>query len=322
MSGRYLVTGATGFVGRRLVERLLAEGAQVTALVRRTRGLPLPVRAVIGDLATGDGLEEAVRDADHVVHLAGVVRARNAAGYFRVNHYGTSLLVRALAQRPVPPRLVLCSSLAAAGPRLTGRPVSLYGLSKRAGEDVAREYAGRVPTIIVRPPIVYGPGDPALLPSLLPMIRLGLVAKAGLGERRYSLIHVDDLCEVLIAAAERGRTVRPGDPSHGVYEVDDGREYTWAEVCAALARALGRRPPVVVPVPIPLVRAAAWAAEAGGRTPWLNRDKVREMTARAWTCDPARDGHDLGLPPPVSLPAALAALFAADPADGVPGERV
>ncbi|MFC5825066.1 NAD-dependent epimerase/dehydratase family protein [Nonomuraea insulae] len=312
---RYLVTGATGFVGGRLTRALLARGDAVMALARpspRASALrELGVDVVDGDLVSGKGIHEALRGADRVIHLAAVVKARTAAEFWACNRDGTANLVRALAAQPDPPRLVVCSSLAA------GNPVSLYGRSKRAGEDAVREHAGEVPAIILRPGIVYGPGDPALLPALLPMIRLGLAPKAGFGPRRYGLIYVDDLCAALLAAADRGNVLRPGDPTAGVYPLSDGTAHHWRDICAAAARAAGRRAPAVLPVPVPLLAAVAALSGLFSRTvPALNRDKVREMRHADWTCVPDEAVHDLGFTPATSLDEGFKAAFDGDTAGG------
>ncbi|MEU8395174.1 NAD-dependent epimerase/dehydratase family protein [Nonomuraea sp. NPDC048892] len=309
---RYLVTGATGFVGGHLTRAILAGGGTVTALVRRPERAGTlreqGVRVAEGDLATGRGLGEALRGADRVIHLAAVVKARTDAEFWAVNRDGTACLVRALAAMPVPPRLVVCSSLAAAGPARGSGPVSVYGASKLAAEHVVRAYAHRVPAVILRPGIVHGPGEPALVPALLRMIRLGLVPKPGFGPRRYGMIHVDDLCAALLAAAERGTTVRADDPDAGVHPLSDGVAYRWQDICAAVAEAAGLRAPVVLPVPVSLLAAVAALTHLAGRLPGLsgdvpalNRDKVRELRHADWTCTPAGARHDLGFTPTTSL---------------------
>ncbi|MET9550064.1 NAD(P)-dependent oxidoreductase [Streptomyces sp. NPDC006627] len=324
MTGRsVLVTGATGFVGRHLTARLCERGDRVTVLLRsasRHRCPDLPgLRTVVGDLATGEGVQEAVKDSDCVVHLAAVLSARSARAYRRGNTEGTQRLLDALAGLPDPPRLVLCSSLAAAGPSHHGQPrteedtpqpVSHYGRSKLAAEEAARVYADRVSTVVVRPPIVYGPGDRALLPSLLPMVRAGIVLKSGYGPRSYSLLHVADLCSALVAACERGKTLSRDDPAAGVYFVSDGREYSWENLCCCMASVLGRRPPTFLPVPLPVVWVTAAMAETAGRLrttpPPLTRDKVREMRHPAWTCSTERARADLHFVPRTDLTEGLA----------------
>jgi nucleoside-diphosphate-sugar epimerase len=321
------VTGATGFIGRRLCARLLERGDEVTAFVRGTsRADALAasgVRLVRGELVTGEGLREAVDGVQCVLHLAATVKAPSPQRYWRCNAEGTRRLAEVLCDLASPPRLVVCSSLAAAGPSSIARPrgegeppapVSHYGRSKLAGEEAVRELADRLRAVVIRPPIVYGPGDPAFLPSLAPMVRRGMVLKGGLGPKRYSLLHADDLCTALIAATERGATLRRDDPSTGVYSVCDGDEHTWQSICQALATAMGRRPPLIIPAPAPAAWAVAWAGElvgrVRGRTPALNRDKVREMRCAAWTCSLDRAREDLGFAPTLTFEEGLASVFA------------
>jgi len=330
---RILLTGGTGFIGKRLARRVVERGDTLTVLVRgssrRESLAALGARFAVGDLTTGEGLAEAVRDVDCVIHLAGVTKAREPSGYFEGNAHGTRRLVEAMAALPHPPRLVHCSSLAAAGPSTPERPrreedppapVSTYGRSKLGGEEAVREFADRVPSVIVRPPIVYGPGDTEFLPSILPMARLGVALKSGFGPKRYSLIHVDDLNTALLAAADQGPTLDKADPARGVYTVSDGKEYAWEDVCSALAEALGRGRPTVVPVPNTVSYVVGLGSEAvarlRGTIPILNRDKVREMKCAAWTSTTERAARELGFVPAIPLAQGLAGTLASYSASG------
>ncbi len=325
-----LLTGSTGFIGQRLARRIVERGDTLTALVRRTskRGIleQIGARFAVGDLLTGEGLVEAVKGVDCVIHLAGVTKARDQEGFVQGNVEGTRRLVKAMAELPTPPRLVYCSSLAAAGPSVPGRPrreeeppspVSMYGRSKLGGEQAVREFAQRVPSIILRPPIVYGPGDHEFLPSMLPMARMGVMLKSGFGPKHYSLIHVDDLCTALLAATERGQTMRPEDPTAGVYMVSDGMEYRWEDFCEALAQAMGRAKPAVVPVPEAISYVVGLGSELASRVrgtiPALNLDKVREMRCPAWTCSNERAEKELGFTAAIQLAQGLASALAPEP---------
>ncbi|MGK5549838.1 NAD-dependent epimerase/dehydratase family protein, partial [Streptomyces sp. URMC 127] len=110
---RYAVTGATGFIGTRLVAHLTALGHDVTALVRDPRRTVPGARTAAADLVTGAGLREATAGADIVVHLAALTHAADPRALAAVNSGGTRRLVAALAAQARPPRLVYCSSLAA-----------------------------------------------------------------------------------------------------------------------------------------------------------------------------------------------------------------
>ncbi|GAA3257821.1 NAD(P)-dependent oxidoreductase [Streptomyces lavendulae] len=182
-------------------------------------------------LESGRALPEALRGAELVVHLAGAVKASTPQEFMKANAASTYGLVRAISAQDRPARLVVCSSLAAAGPAPQGQlarseedtpqPVSWYGHSKLAAERHVRRYADRVPVVIVRPPIVYGPGDPAFVPMLAAMARSQVAVKPRFGPRTHSLLHVEDLCTGLIGAALRGCRVVP------VYYLSDGIERMW-----------------------------------------------------------------------------------------------
>jgi dihydroflavonol-4-reductase len=324
---RVLLTGGSGFVGGALARHLVQRGDSVTALVRptsRTDGLgKLGVALVRGDLETGEGLDRALEGVELVHHLAGVTKAKDEAGYQRGNAEGTRLLAQAVSRRGTPPRMVVCSSLAAAGPSRIDRPrsesdpvspVSFYGRSKLAAEEAVRAESPSVRAIVVRPPFVYGPGDEVNLPPLLAMARHGLFLKSGFGPKQFSFIHIDDLCQALIAAGQQGETLDADNPAKGIYFVADPLLYAWEDFCQALSSALGRPKAHVVPVPefIGWLAAAGseFAARLRGKVSILNRDKAREMAQEAWTCSPGRAVSGLGFRPHYPLAEGLAHTIA------------
>ena len=319
---RYLVTGATGFIGARLVQILIARGQEVRALVRATSKVAAlqhaGVELVQGDIGDPYSLAKAVEGTQVVLHLAGSVKALAPADYFRANAEGTANVALAAADADSRPRFVLVSSLSAAGPLPFDRlrtendpaaPVSLYGQSKLEAERAVRMLAGRLEATIVRPPIVYGPGDKEFVQSMFRMARLGVVLKVGMGHKRYSLVYVDDLCEGILAAAERGKRVSAGG-GEGLYYFSDGAVRTWDEVGRAACAAMGKTARVV-PVPEAMcwvvAAASSWAAKLRAEPAIFGVDKMREIREENWTCAIDRAQAELEYQPKVDLAAGMRA---------------
>jgi dihydroflavonol-4-reductase len=319
---RVLVTGASGFIGQHLVRRLLEVGDRVSCLVRATSRID-KLRSVGAQCVTGDvtdrasmGRALAVSQAGVVFHLAGLTKALRTDDFMRVNAEGVESVAAACADRTdQPPVLVVVSSLAAAGPSAIGRPrvesdsptpVSAYGRSKWAGEQAAAGYAKGVPISIVRPPIVFGPGDRGMLEMFRPIARWGIHAVPGLGERRLSLIHVADLVEGLLLVAEKGERLHPsGSPGQGIYFMAADDDPTYAELGQAIATALGRKHATVVHLPGPMVHLVALCCDAVARIRqrpgWVNSDKTIEALAGSWTCSSAKMRTQLGWSPAAAL---------------------
>lgn len=314
MTGCVLVTGGTGFIGARLVERLVEGGHSVRCLVRATSNTThlesLGVECYVGDLRDEDSLRGACEGVSVVYHLAALLKAPWHKEFTSVTAEGCGRMAAACAAQPQPPVLILVSSLAAAGPSASGRkeiqpaePVSRYGRAKLAGEEAARPYADRVPLTVIRPPLVLGEGDRSLLP-VFRMARCGWVVAPG--RAPLSMIHVDDLVSSLIAAAEKGERVAPtgspgASPDQGVYFVADERARRLSELGAQIAESLGARPPRTLRMPLPLLYAAAAASEAWGRLrdrqTLLNLDKIKEAGAEGWVCSADKAREQLGFDP-------------------------
>ena len=316
-----LVTGASGFIGRHLVQRLIERGCRVSCLVRATSRIgelrSAGVQLITGDVTDRAGMGRAleVSQAGIVFHLAGLVKALRTDDFVRVNAGGVESVAGACARRADPPVLVVVSSLSAAGPSAVDRPrvegdsptpVSAYGRSKLAGEQAAAKYAAGVPISIVRPPIVFGPGDRGVLEMFRPIARSGFHVVPGRGECRFSLIHVADLVEGLLLTAEKGeRLHRSGSPGQGVYFMTAEDDLTYAELGQAMATALEKRPATVLHMPRPLMRLAGLCGDAMGRMRqrpgWVNSDKIAEALAGSWTCSSAKARTHLGWSPAATL---------------------
>jgi len=266
------ITGATGFVGGRLLELALADGHQVRALTRRPQAEREGVTWVHGALDHPQSLDHLIESVDAVIHVAGVLNARDAAGFEAGNVEGTRAMLGA-AENAGAKRFVHVSSLAAREPQL-----SMYGASKARSEQLLRDFA--IDSVIIRPPAVYGPGDKETL-ELFKMAKRGFVLLPPRG--RLSLIHVDDLGRLLLALAE------PMAPAGGIYEPDDGRPDGWShqEFANVLGSAFGRTT-ITFSAPSALIRMGATIDR------WLRGDEAKLTPDRAsyfchpnWVVDPA-----------------------------------
>lgn len=333
---RWLVTGANGFIGPAVVERLLARGEATRASVLPGTGagelVALGAEVAVADVTDRRSLRTAVEGCQVVVHLAGLTKALRARDFYRVNAEGTANVAAACAEARPRPVLVFVSSLSAGGPSGPARarreedppaPVSHYGRSKLDGEGALRALSDHLEVTVVRPPITYGPRDRETLPPLFRMARLGLALKCGFGERLYSVVHVEDLAEGILAAAERGRRLRPRG-AEGVYHLSDGGVHGWEEVCRAAAEAMGRTVKVLAlpgAVSHAVALGNALAAAVTRQPSMLSFDKMREVRCRAWTCAIDRARRELGYAPRFSLAAGMrhsAAWFRSRAMPGAP----
>ncbi|MDT8325367.1 MAG: NAD(P)-dependent oxidoreductase, partial [Bacteroidota bacterium] len=215
------ITGATGFIGSHLADRMLAAGHEVRALVRASSNLRWlegkDVQLVRGDIRDADTLEDFVRDADYIYHIAGVVKARDRAGYFEGNVTATENMLRAAKQfAPGLRRFLYVSSQTAAGPSRSlerpvreedeALPITTYGESKIAAEKAVRAVGDALPWTIVRPPAMYGPRDTEIFIYFQAIARR-LNSMIGYDEKRLSLLHAHDLVRGMVLAAEADNSV-------------------------------------------------------------------------------------------------------------------
>ena len=218
------VTGGTGFVGRHLLRMAVASGYDVRALTRGWKPPEDEIAWIDGALDRPDSLSKLAGGADAIIHVAGLISGTRAA-FEAVNVAGTTAVIDA-ARRTGVRRLIHVSSLAAREPRLSN-----YGWSKARSERLVA--ASGLEWTIIRPPAVYGPGDRETL-ELFRMARRGLVALPPPGA--LSLIHVEDLCRLILAVIDEP------DTHAELYEPDDGAEHGWQhkQFARSLGQAVGR----------------------------------------------------------------------------------
>lgn len=263
------LTGATGFLGGAVLERLLAEGHEVRALVRRPQPDRAGVRWVAGDLADGTALAALVSGADAVIHVAGAVNVADRAAFYAANAGGTRLLAEKTVEAGVR-RFILVSSLSAREPQLSD-----YGWSKREGEHAL--IGSGLDWTIVRPPAIYGPGDREML-EMFRMAAHGFVLLPPPG--RLSIIHADDLANLLVRLSEDRSAATCGQ----VYEVDDGTPggFTHVAFARALGEAVGRRVRTLSLPAFVLMLAARGDRLLRGASAKLTPDRARYFCHPDW----------------------------------------
>jgi nucleoside-diphosphate-sugar epimerase len=248
---KILVTGANGFIGRHLVSTLAARGEEVVA-VSRYQSTPAPgvEWRLAPELGGGTDWALLLNGCDAVVHLAGVAHRRvtdgdaYAAELQRVNVDATARLYAAACGNGIK-RFIFVSSLAAVTSRSIGlvdgatpaRPTNPYGRSKLAAEQAlaGREKEGGVPLIVLRPPVIYGVGNPGNMDRIFRLIRSGLPLPFGRLSNRRSFLYVGNLCDAVHKCLLAHSSIA------GIYFVSDGRDLSTPELIKLIAGASGRR---------------------------------------------------------------------------------
>ncbi|WP_347056910.1 NAD-dependent epimerase/dehydratase family protein [Blastococcus sp. HT6-30] len=316
---KVLVTGASGLLGRVTAQRLLARGDEVTVLQRRPSGLPCS--EVLGDIADPSLVARAAVGQDAVVHLAAKVDVTGKwEEYARTNVQGTRNVVAACSAEGVE-RLVHVSSPsvshagsplfgAGADPADPARARGAYSRSKAVAEQVALDAdSAALAVLVLRPHLVWGPGDEQLVARIIARARSGRLPLIGSGTALIDTTYIDNAAAAVLAGVDAC------GPVHGeALVVSNGEPRTVDEILRRLCAAAG------VPGPRGRVPAhAAWLAGAvvekswsalGRRsTPPLTRFLTEQLTTAHWF-DQRRTRSALGWRPEVGLDAGFAQLAA------------
>jgi len=291
-----LLTGATGFIGRRIQRTLIEAGFTLRILVRpgslNRQFIASECEVIEGDLHDPDILTRAVSRVTAVIYAAGTVRGKRLTDFLPANVDGVHAVTQAAAAEPAEIPFLLVSSLAASRPTLSD-----YANSKHLGEQKLQQGALEYWTIL-RPPAVYGPGDREMAP-ILRLARRGIVFVPGPADQRFSLIHADDLANAILAWLQSWKNCK-----RSIYAVDDGCRsgYDWKQI----VRSAGASRFIRLPVPKKLLTAIAGvnrlAAEVIDYSPMLTPGKVRELTQARWLCDNTDFSRDTGWHPQIKLP--------------------
>lgn len=258
-----LVTGGTGFVGTHLIRRLRTENLPVRALVRdsgKAQQLKdLGVEVVAGALSDKAALEQATADIERVVHLVGIIQEAGGATFQSVHVDGTGNLLEAAKKANV--RHLLYQS--ALGTRPGAQ--SLYHQTKWEAEELVR--ACGIPFTILRPSLLYGPGDQFTI-RLSEMIRLSPVLPViGSGKSKVQPLFIDDLVTCILKAVTSDCCLNE------IYELGGPDQLTYEEVTVAIAEALGVRRPMLH-LPLFFMRSMARVLESVMSGPPVTTDQL------------------------------------------------
>ncbi len=307
-----VVTGANGFVGSHLVDLLLEKGHKVKCIVRESSNL----RWLDGKdvdlhkcgLFDKDGLKEALRDADYLFHVAGVVKAKNEDGYFKGNVETTRNLLEVLTEvNKDIQRVVIVSSQTAGGPSIDentpkkesdpSEPITTYGRSKKAQEELAKSFMDQLPITIARAPAIYGERDTEIY-LVFKTYKQGLFTLIGFNDKKLSLIHVADLVDGLYLCAVKDKAIGQ------TYNISSENFYSWPEIGSEIKRSFGKKA-LTLRLPHPLVYSVAAVAQFfasfSSKAATFNLEKARDFVQSYWTLDYSKAKEELGYRQRVSI---------------------
>lgn len=321
------VTGASGFIGGKLAERLLAEGRPVRVLSRR----PLPELAargaevILGDLHDRPALDRGCQETDTVFHVAGRVGVWGPADdFFRVNVEGTRNVIAACRDAKVP-RLVYTSSpsvvynggdlagLDESAPLCTEAPCA-YPTSKAAAEKLVLAANDQtMATVALRPHLVWGPGDKNVVPRIMALARAGKLKIVGAGRNKVDITHITNGVNAHLLA--EGALVQSDHPARGrAYFITNGEPVVLWDWINEVLRGVGI-PEITRRVPLPVAYAAGGLCETvwrlGKKTgePPMTRFVAKELATDHWF-DITAARRDLGYHPQVSVETGTKELIA------------
>lgn len=266
---RLVVTGANGFVGRALCAGAVARDSTVRGITRFTCDLPCGCENfVVGNMDERTDWRGALEGSKVVIHLAARVHvmadtAENPLDEFRrINVLGTLNLARQAAAAGVR-RFVFVSSIKVNGEATqpghpftadgtTAVPLDAYGVSKMEAEQGLRALAAQtgMEVVIIRPPLVYGPGVKANFASMMRWLQRGIPLPLGAIDNQRSLVGLDNLVDLIVTCIKH-----PG-AANQTFLVSDGEDLSTTQLLQRMAQALGK-PARLIPVPAGLLKTAA-----------------------------------------------------------------
>ncbi len=312
MSKKVLITGASGFVGYHLIVTAIESGLEVYAAVRPNSNVShlkgLNINYVQLNFSAVDELKAALEEEQYayIIHAAGTTKAKTLQEYNRVNaEYSRNLALAASLVNYTIEKFVFVSSLAAIGPiadfnttigdDAIAQPVTFYGLSKKLAEEYLKEIEN-LPLVTVRPTAVYGPREKDIF-ILFKTINSGLEPYIGRFNQQLSFLYVKDLAEIIIRLLK-------SDIVHKTYNITDGLTYDRYALAEGLKKALHKKT-LKVHIPLGIIKGLAGFMDTiyarSSKTPTINKEKIKELTAPNWACNIENLKRDLQFEPQYNL---------------------
>lgn len=307
---KILITGATGFIGSRLVERLHSSNHTVVAAVRRAAVLPDGVYSVqVGDIDDQTDWSSALTGIDVVFHLAGRAHVMRdtaqdpLAAFCKVNTFGTLNLAHQAAAAGVQ-RFVFLSSIGVNGNHTQEHPFTAediphptepYALSKWEAEQGLQQIAKGdvIDLVIIRPPLVYGLNAPGNFGRLIHWCEKGLPLPLGSVHNKRSLVALDNLVDLLIICVDHPAA------ANQTFLVSDGEDLSTTELLRRLGQAMGK-PARLLPVPMSMLQ---WGAAL------IGQKDVAQKLLGSLQVDISATCNTLGWHPPISVDEGLRRCF-------------
>ncbi|MGB9755668.1 MAG: NAD-dependent epimerase/dehydratase family protein [Desulfurella sp.] len=272
---KILVTGASGFVGKNLINQLSTRHHIFGFSRRKVSNIDY----FEGDITNIDQLKNAVSSVEAVVHLAGVIRGSKKA-FYTTNVIGARNLSHLAAKYKIK-KIVYVSSLAAKGPLEKNEPVSYYGYSKRLAELELLKNSDKYNLIILRPPVIYGPYEQ----ELYKLIKLANVIGVffAIKDMRLSLIYVEDLVKAISLTLDENNVLSR------IYTLCENTPYDIFNIANTIAYHLGKQIKIVKVSKV-VLNSIFFSLKYSG----IFLDKINEINARLWVCNNSEFRRDFG----------------------------